>query len=405
MRPRSRETREPGRIPGCRPRGAVPGLQHVRPAARSTRSIWSGPAAVRRAPPADAGCTPARGRLRFPTPPDAAARPDAHLLARPPGRPGTAWPRWPRFQRRRTRSYPARLQRRAPTCSALAALAAAHPRGAARSGCSGAFLAAVFPAGPAGDLGPLLSPGLAERAAWPPCASPTPRHPGRSRAAGRRAAARSRSGWTTPVRALTGPGALLELRCSGRSGRGGPGGQPETAGRCCRAGRAGPCCAVTTVCHAAPASPLAEPTLLVDTEGEILNTCVLSEVSPGYAAHRARSCCLGAGGRGGPRTASPPSGAGLAAPGPCRHGWPCRITWTATPSMVPRCPPCPLAEAALPVRPEVEILGTRCVPPEARARAARGRPVRMRRPPRDRLGPGRAGLRRPGRPRRSWPTR
>ena len=36
--------------------------------------------------------------------------------------------------------------------------------------------------------------------------------------------------------------------------------------------------------HAAPGSPLAEPTLLVDTEREILNTCVLSEVSPGYAS-------------------------------------------------------------------------------------------------------------------------
>ena len=43
---------------------------------------------------------------------------------------------------------------------------------------------------------------------------------------------------------------------------------------------------VTTVYHAAPASPLAEPTLLVNTEGEILNTCVLSEVSPGYAPGR-----------------------------------------------------------------------------------------------------------------------
>ena len=43
---------------------------------------------------------------------------------------------------------------------------------------------------------------------------------------------------------------------------------------------------VTTVYHAAPASPLAEPTLLVDTEGEILNSCVLSEVSPGYATGR-----------------------------------------------------------------------------------------------------------------------
>jgi phytoene dehydrogenase-like protein len=40
---------------------------------------------------------------------------------------------------------------------------------------------------------------------------------------------------------------------------------------------------VTTLYHAAPASPLTEPTLLVDTEREILNTSVLSEVTPGYA--------------------------------------------------------------------------------------------------------------------------
>jgi hypothetical protein len=44
---------------------------------------------------------------------------------------------------------------------------------------------------------------------------------------------------------------------------------------------------VTTVYHAAAASPLAEPTLLVDTEREILHTCVLSEVSPGYGNGRA----------------------------------------------------------------------------------------------------------------------
>jgi phytoene dehydrogenase-like protein len=40
---------------------------------------------------------------------------------------------------------------------------------------------------------------------------------------------------------------------------------------------------VTTFYHAAPSSPLAEPTLLVDTERKILNTVVLSEVTPGYA--------------------------------------------------------------------------------------------------------------------------
>ena len=40
---------------------------------------------------------------------------------------------------------------------------------------------------------------------------------------------------------------------------------------------------VTTFYHAAPSSPLAEPTLLVDTERKILNTVVLSEVARTYA--------------------------------------------------------------------------------------------------------------------------
>ena len=41
---------------------------------------------------------------------------------------------------------------------------------------------------------------------------------------------------------------------------------------------------VTTFYHAAPSTPLAEPTLLVDTERKILNTVVLTEVTPAYAA-------------------------------------------------------------------------------------------------------------------------
>lgn len=41
--------------------------------------------------------------------------------------------------------------------------------------------------------------------------------------------------------------------------------------------------AVTTYYHAAPASPLAEPTLLTDSARRVLNTVVLSEVSPTYA--------------------------------------------------------------------------------------------------------------------------
>ena len=41
---------------------------------------------------------------------------------------------------------------------------------------------------------------------------------------------------------------------------------------------------VTTFYHAAPSAPLAEPVLLVDTERKILNTVVLTEVTPAYSA-------------------------------------------------------------------------------------------------------------------------
>ncbi|TXJ86139.1 FAD-dependent oxidoreductase [Streptomyces lavendulae] len=40
---------------------------------------------------------------------------------------------------------------------------------------------------------------------------------------------------------------------------------------------------VTTYYHVAPRSPLKKPVLLVDTRRRVLNTCVLSEVAPGYA--------------------------------------------------------------------------------------------------------------------------
>lgn len=40
---------------------------------------------------------------------------------------------------------------------------------------------------------------------------------------------------------------------------------------------------VTTLYHAAPAAPLAEPTLLVDSQRQVLNTSVLTQVTSGYA--------------------------------------------------------------------------------------------------------------------------
>jgi phytoene dehydrogenase-like protein len=102
----------------------------------------------------------------------------------------------------------------------------------------------------------------------------------------------------TPVRTLTGLGVLLA------DGRELPADAVVVATGAAAAAALLPGLAVpktrtvTTVYHAAPASPLAEPSLLVDTEREILNTCVLSEVSPGYAAGRAliSSSVLGGGG-------------------------------------------------------------------------------------------------------------
>jgi len=102
----------------------------------------------------------------------------------------------------------------------------------------------------------------------------------------------------TPVRALTGPGVLLA------DGRELPADAVVVATGAAAAEVLLPGLpvpqtrTVTTVYHAAPASPLPEPTLLVDTEREILNTCVLSEVSPGYSGGRAliSSSVLGSGG-------------------------------------------------------------------------------------------------------------
>jgi phytoene dehydrogenase-like protein len=102
----------------------------------------------------------------------------------------------------------------------------------------------------------------------------------------------------TPVRTLTGQGVLLA------DGRELPADAVVVSTGAAAAAALLPGLAVpdtrtvTTVYHAAPASPLAEPTLLVDTEGEILNTCVLSEVSPGYATGRSliSTSVLGGGG-------------------------------------------------------------------------------------------------------------
>ena len=75
---------------------------------------------------------------------------------------------------------------------------------------------------------------------------------------------------------------------------------------------------VTTYYHAAPVSPLAEPTLLVDTARAVLNSCVLTEVGPRLRRRRPRADLdLGARRRGRPGRAGRPGPPGGAVPG--RH--------------------------------------------------------------------------------------
>ena len=194
----------------------------------------------------------------------------------------------------------------------------------------------------------------------------------------------------TPVRALTGPGVLLA------DGRELPAGAVVVATGAATAGALLPGLAVpdmrtvTTVYHAAPASPLAEPTLLVDTEGEILNTCVLSEVSPGYAASRALISTSVLGGGGADR--EPAVRARLAELYQTdTAGWEHVDSYTIDGALPVMLPPWPLSRLS-----RVEVPAGHGFPEHGRGRPA---PVRVRRPPRDRLGPGGAGLRRPGRPR------
>ncbi|WP_326755681.1 FAD-dependent oxidoreductase [Streptomyces hirsutus] len=87
----------------------------------------------------------------------------------------------------------------------------------------------------------------------------------------------------TPVAALTAAGVLLE------DGRELPARSVVVATDAATAARLLPGLAVpegrtvTTYYHAAAHTPLAEPTLLVDSTGAVLNTCVLTEVTPTYA--------------------------------------------------------------------------------------------------------------------------
>ena len=191
---------------------------------------------------------------------------------------------------------PARLLKRAPDHSTLAALAGARIPGELIERMFRPFLAGVF------LEDQLETSGRFFHLAWRSMLRGTLCLPRRGiQAVPEQLAAGLPPGTVrleTPVRALAGSGVLLA------DGRELPADAVVVATGAATAEALLPGLAVpgtrtvTTVYHAAPASPLAEPTLLVDTEGEILNTCVLSEVSPGYAASGAliSTSVLGGGG-------------------------------------------------------------------------------------------------------------
>ena len=136
---------------------------------------------------------------------------------------------------------------------------------------------------------------------------------------------------------------------------------------------------VTTLYHAAPESPLSKPILLVDSERQVLNTSVLSEVTPGYANNGRALISTSVLGAGHP---------GLEAAVRARLAtlyqadtadWEHLATYTVEGALPAMLPPYPL-DPRLP-----RDCG----------------PLRLRRSPGHRLGAGRAGLRGPRRPRGS----
>ncbi|MEV7727964.1 NAD(P)/FAD-dependent oxidoreductase [Streptomyces sp. NPDC087917] len=88
----------------------------------------------------------------------------------------------------------------------------------------------------------------------------------------------------TPVTALTDGGVLVADGTEREASAVVVATDPATAARLLPGRPATPTRTVTTYHHACPRSPLREPTLLLDARGGFLNTCVLTEVAPTYAA-------------------------------------------------------------------------------------------------------------------------
>ncbi|MEV8093162.1 NAD(P)/FAD-dependent oxidoreductase [Kitasatospora sp. NPDC085879] len=85
----------------------------------------------------------------------------------------------------------------------------------------------------------------------------------------------------SPVAELTADGVLLADGTELPAGRTVVATEAPEAARLLPGPAVPPGRSVTTLYHAAPVSPLAEPTLLVDADGPVLNSVVLSEVVPG----------------------------------------------------------------------------------------------------------------------------
>ena len=284
-----------------------------------------------------------RGAAPHPRGPPAVHRPDP--APRRPGRPGARPPGRPgRRGRARLAQRPGHAAPRGP-----AARARTGPEHADRAGrrpvpgelvesCSGRSWPGV-PRGPTGDLGPLLPPGLAEHAARHPCLP-------------RRGMRRSPPSWPrpppgtvrleSPVRTLTGQACCWPAATSCAA---------DAVVVATEQPRPPPCCRARRPRHPhghervprGPGQPARRADLLVDTDGEILNTCPLRG-RPGLRPRPGADLHLGARGR------RPRRGPAVRpARRPVRTDTAAGSASTATPS-TGRCPPCP-RPAAQPSRP------------------------------------------------------
>jgi phytoene dehydrogenase-like protein len=101
---------------------------------------------------------------------------------------------------------------------------------------------------------------------------------------------------------------------------------------------------VTTIYHAAPASPLGEPALLVDTGRTILNTCVLSDVTPGYSTDGRALISSSVLGDGDENTEPAVRGRLAELYGTSTAGWEHLATYTVRGALPAMTPPLPLSQ-------------------------------------------------------------